>query len=65
MILFIWLLNATFNHINENVDYGYFLTYFEEITETKIKIDSRKRNKRAAGAYRLELLIVVDYSIYQ
>ncbi|XP_063412645.1 A disintegrin and metalloproteinase with thrombospondin motifs 20-like [Mytilus trossulus] len=37
----------------------------KEITETKLKIDSRKRHKRAAGAYRLELLIVVDYSIYQ
>ncbi|CAC5383740.1 unnamed protein product [Mytilus coruscus] len=52
-----------FKETNQNVTFDDLVQ--KEITETKIKIDSRKRHKRAAGAYRLELLIVVDYSIYQ
>ncbi|XP_063412650.1 uncharacterized protein LOC134695353 [Mytilus trossulus] len=41
------------------------LVVFVEISETTLKRVSRKRYKRGTGSYQLELLIVVDYSIYK
>jgi len=62
------LLNLEFHHsyyliLNFIIYINYVFTVKEEMTRVK-KIKTG-RQKRASGSYSVELLIVVDYAVYQ